>query len=72
MKDSDGAEALEVGGDATPLPHQVTIEGMMVIMRKTMKKTMTKTVRNTGDAIMGQLVLPHPAISRKNRWRVRN
>jgi len=23
MKDSDGAEALEVGGDATPLPHQV-------------------------------------------------
>ena len=23
MKDSDGAEALAVGGDATPLPHQV-------------------------------------------------
>ena len=23
-KDSDGAEALEVGGDSTPLPHQVT------------------------------------------------
>jgi hypothetical protein len=23
MKDSEGAEALDVGGDATPLPHQV-------------------------------------------------
>ena len=25
MKDSDGAEALEVGGDVTPLPHQVKL-----------------------------------------------
>ena len=39
MKDSDGAEALEVGGDPTPLPHQVTIGGMMIIMKKTKKNT---------------------------------
>ena len=24
MEGSDGAEAIEVGGEATPLPHQVT------------------------------------------------
>ena len=40
MKDSEGAEAFAVGGDATPLPHQV-----IQLPKNNSKMPMAKTMK---------------------------